>query len=297
MDQVYMKDPYQILDVPRRATADEIKQSYRRMARLRHPDLFPDNPKAEEQFKDIAQAYQLLSDKTQRARFDRGDIDMHGNKLKTARTKKRKSPFDRFHKEKNKSRNAQSNAIKIDGADVEYSLSISFAEASQGVNKHISMTNGKRLKITVPPGTQDQQTLRLKGQGMSGIGGGKSGDALIDIEVRPDPMFQTEGNDVHIDFPVTLPEAVLGAKVEVPTLGGLVTLSIPKGSNTGTILRLKDKGIQTSDKNGNNRQTGDQYVTLRIVLPSKPDKQFIDFVEKWHDEKPYTIPGRNKNAS
>jgi len=291
-----MKDPYKILGTNKSASSDEIKQTYRRMARLRHPDLFPDNPHAEEEFKDIAEAYQLLSDTTLRSKFDRGDIDMHGNRKKSSSKSRRKSPFDRFYKDNKRSESSAKSRIKINGANVEYSLTISFAESCTGVNKHISMTNGKRLKINVPAGTSDQQTLRLKGQGMAGLGGGTSGDALIDIHVLADPTFQLDGNDVHINFPVTLPEAILGTKVDVPTMNGPVTLTVPSGSNTGSILRLKGKGIKTTKPANGDKENGvgDQYVTLRVVLPSKPDQEFKDFIKTWFDEKPYTITGRNK---
>jgi len=290
-----MKDPYKILGTNKSASSDEIKQTYRRMARLRHPDLFPGNPHAEEEFKDIAEAYQLLSDVTLRSKFDRGDIDMHGNRKKSSNSNKRKSPFDRFYKDKKRSEGMVKNRVKINGANVEYSLTISFADSCKGVIKHISMTNGKRLKINVPSGTRDQQTLRLKGQGMAGLGGGTSGDALIDIHVQADPTFQLDGNDVHINFPVTLPEAVLGTKIDVPTMNGPVTLTVPEGSNTGSILRLKGKGIKTNKSvNGDNETIiGDQYVTLRVVLPTKPDQKFKNFIKTWFDEKPYKIPGRN----
>ena len=177
--------------------------------------------------------------------------------------------------------------IKVNGADVEYNLTLSFLDAAKGGEKFISTTNGKRLKVNVPAGISDTKTLRLKGQGMSGFGGGISGDAMVEITVLHDRLFRRVETDILLDLPVTLPEAVLGAKIDVPTIGGIVTMTVPKGSNTGTILRLKSKGLPLPKKTGEPASFGDQYITLQVVLPKDHDKEFIDFVKSWSTKHAY----------
>jgi DnaJ-class molecular chaperone len=283
-----MSDPYKILGVKPGASDAEIKKSYRRLARESHPDLDPGNPKAEERFKDISSAYDLLSDPDTRGKYDRGEIDASG-----ARKKTRGNGFGGFggfnrgNANPFRSGNRKGPGIRVNGADVEYALSLDFLESVKGGTKYISTTNGKRLKVTIPAGIADGATLRLKNQGLPGFGGGKAGDALVDIEVRPDPMFRREETDILTDVPITLPEAVLGAKIEVPTIDGPVTLSVPKGSNTGTILRLKGKGMPLSKGDTKPDQRGDQYVTLKVVLPREQDEELIEFIKKWAAEHPY----------
>ena len=142
------------------------------------------------------------------------------------------------------------------------------------------MANGKRLKVTVPPGTRDGQSLRLRGQGLGGLGGGGDGDALVEIKVKPDPLFRREGDDIHMEIGVGLTEAMLGGRIEVPTLDGPVMMTVPAGSNTGTKLRLKGRGVAWG-----NGQRGDQYATLKVVLPSPPDAELADLVKAWSARK------------
>lgn len=281
-----MKDAYKILGVSQGASADEIKRAYRRLARERHPDLDRDNPWAEDEFKELTAAYEVLSDPDKRGQYDRGEIDATGETTRPRRRSgfgaKAKNPFSKFRQRR------QSTAdIIVDGANVNYALKISFSDAANGAVKHVSMTNGRRLKVTIPAGTKDGQVLRLKGQGMPGIGGGKAGDALVEIQVEPHPMFRPEGADVHLDLPVTLQEAVLGAKITVPTIDGQVSLTIPPASNTGSILRLKGKGLRSTASASGGR--GDQYVTLKVVLPSKPDAELKAFIEKWAGKNVYDV--------
>ena len=280
-----MKDPYRILGVPRTATPGEIKKAYRKLAGKHHPDKDPGNPGAEEKFKDISAAYNLLSDAKKKKSYDRGEIDLGGARpwprSRSGSRQGAKSPFDRFFRH----RAARDGAgVKVRGADVTYTLKVDFIEAARGVTKNVSMTNGKRLAVRIPPGTGDGQVLRLKQQGMGGLGGGESGNAHVTIEVEPHPLFRRDGEDIHIELPVTLSEAVLGAKIEAPTIDGLVSLSVPEGSNTGTSLRLKGKGL-----NGGGKGRGDQYVNLKVVLPNKPDKDLKALVRKWADKHAYSV--------
>ena len=157
-----------------------------------------------------------------------------------------------------------------------YRLAVDFAEAAKGAKKRLTFPDGRSLEVTVPPATEDGQVLRLRGQGQPGARGGPSGDALIEIQVAPHPFFRRDGSDIVVEVPVTLTEAVVGGKITVPTIDGPVTMSIPAGSNSGTKLRLRGKGVATR---GGSR--GDQYVTLRLMLPREPDAALRDFVAKW----------------
>ena len=177
--------------------------------------------------------------------------------------------------------------LKIKGPDVDYDLRVDFMEAAKGAVRHIGMANGKRLKVTIPPGTEDGRILRLKGQGMAGFGGGADGNAFVEILVDPHPVFRRDRNDIHIDVPVTLSEAVLGGNIEAPTVYGVVNVTVPEGSNTGTSLRLKGKGLPGGKKGTGAK--GDAFVHLWVVLPKKPDKAFIRFIEEWGPRKPYKV--------
>jgi len=292
-------DAYALIGVARGADAATIKRAYRKLAREMHPDADPDNPWAEDEFKDLTAAYDILSDAKKRQQYDRGDIDLHGAKQRTrkadgaprksarpsASTTERAKQF--FRDRATKRAGKTSGPMKVDGADVDYGLSVDFMEAAKGATKHVSMTNGKRLKVSIPPGTNDGRVLRLKGQGMSGLGGGKDGDALIEVGVAPHPRFRRENHDIVLDLPVTLPEAVLGAKIQVPTIDGSVNLSVPAGSNSGTRLRLKGKGLASGPKGQGAR--GDQHVVLRVQLPAKADADLKAFAAEWGAKKPYTV--------
>lgn len=285
-----MKDPYDILGVTRHATQDQIKKAYRTLARERHPDRDRDNPWAEEDFKDISAAYRLLSDADARARFDLGGVEPLGARRRTAGPGKRSAHRSaRSFEEGLGTRTGKGHRpVKIDGADVTYDVEIDFLAAVHGTMRSVAMTNGKHLKVSVPAGTRDEQVLRLKGQGMPGFGGGADGDALVTTRVPSHPVFRREGNDVHSEVSVTMQEAVLGGRIETPTVDGPVVLTVPAESNTGTVLRLKGKGIRAGPRRG------DHLATLKVVLPPKSDKEFQDFVQRWGPAHPYGV--RSENA-
>lgn len=287
-----MKDPYAVLGVPPDASPIELKTAYRRLARLRHPDADPANPWAEEDFKELAAAYDLLSDPGRRATFDRIQSGFDGARRArpaTGRGQAAKPQAKKPDTKKPQPKRGRKTAPKIKGGDVEYSLRVDFMEAAKGAVRHITMTNGKRLKITVPAGTDDGRVLRLKGQGMGGFGGGGAGDALVEVMVDPHPLFRRIGKDVHVDVPVTLPEAVLGAKIEAPTVDGTVTVTVPAGSNTGSRLRLRGRGLPIGAEKD---KRGDQIVHVRVVLPKKPDEEFAGFVKKWSGKHGYKVRGK-----
>lgn len=290
-----MKDLYAILGIGRDAPPDEIKRAYRRLARERHPDRHPDNANAEELFKELSAAYAVLSNPRLRVRYDRGEIDANGAPRPRGRSGSRpgprsgpqssaaRDPFSRFRRE-GAARAESGRGIRIDGADVEYAIRISFVEAARGAERTIDMTNGKTVKVAVPAGTRDGQTLRLKGQGMPGLGGGRDGDALVEIGVEQDAAFLADGDDVRAEAMVTLGEAVLGGRIEVATVDGTVTVTIPKGSNSGTQLRLRGKGLVRPDGG-----RGDHYVTIKVILPDQVDSEFVEFVRDWSAKHPYRV--------
>lgn len=283
-----MRDPYELLGVARTASQDDIKKAFRKLVKQLHPDLHPGDKQTEQRFRDVTAAYDLLGDAEKRARFDRGEIDAEG--------KERIDPFARAHAgARARARGGRGGAhagfsaadildevfgrggFRPKGADVSYTLNAGFREAAGGAKKRLRLSDGRTIEVKVPAGTQDGAVLRLKGQGLQGLGGGAAGDALVEIRLEADALFTRHGNDVHLEAPVTVREAVLGASIEVPTIDGKVSVKVPKGSNSGTQLRLKGKGL----RDGATGAHGDQYVRLVVALPDPADPDFTKFVEGW----------------
>jgi DnaJ-class molecular chaperone len=290
-----MRDPYKVLGVERNADADAIKQAYRLLARRYHPDSNPDNPKrAEERFKELSAAYQILSDPHKRASYDRGELNVGvgGNPRARARAaaaaaewaEEASSTFGFFRNRKPKAQRQRS-APKVPGADLSHDLTVEFLEAALGCTKRLELPTDRSLDVRVPAGTASGQVLRLKGQGLPGLGGAEPGDALVTITVQPHPVFRRDGDNIHSTLAITLPEALLGCRVEVPTIHGPVTLEIPASANTDTVLRLKGKGIVRVD--GTSR--GDQLVTLKVILPRERDTALTEFIKEWNAKQGYTV--------
>ena len=283
-------DPYTVLGVKKDASQSEIQQAYRRLAKKLHPDLNPGNKEAEEKFKEVTAAYDLLGDADKRARFDRGEIDASGAERPTRQYYRDfaegASPYtsdagfaDMEGAEDVLSQifgGARRAGMRIRGADLHYRLGLDFLDAVNGGERQITLPDGSLLDVKIPAGTRDGQMLRLRGKGRAGIGDAPPGDALIEIEVRPHRVFVRKGDDIHLDLPISLSEAVLGAKVRVPTPSGTVTMTVPKWANTGAVLRLKGKGVARADGS-----KGDELVTLKVMLPEKPDPELEKFVEHW----------------
>lgn len=300
-----MADPYQLLGVPRSASDEEIKKAYRKLAKKLHPDVNPGDKKVETQFKEVTAAYDFLTDPEKRQRYDRGEIDESGQPRgfggfgqgrRGAAGGRRPGGFgvDEEGGAEDVLRdffgfgNRQRAGMRMRGADVSYQLEVSFLDAVRGGKKRISLTDGKSIDITIPPGTENGQTLRLKGQGLAGAGGAAAGDAFVEVLVADHPLFKRDGFDISIDCPITLPEAVLGATVTVPTIDGKVALKLPKDSNTGTQLRLKGKGILNPKTN----QHGDQYVRFTVILPEQADQELRDAIERWSKKHSYEVRGK-----
>jgi DnaJ-class molecular chaperone len=290
-------DPYQVLGVKREASQEEIQKAYRKLAKKLHPDLNPGNKEAEEKFKEVSAAYDLLSDADKRARFDRGEIDASGAERPRQRYYRDFAEGDGAHVYTSDAgvadmegmddilsgifgeRGRRAGAFRMRGGDVHYRLEVDFLDAINGANRRVTLPDESVLDVTIPPGTRDGQALRLRGKGRPGLNGGPPGDALVEIAVRAHPYFRREGDDIHLDLPVSLTEAVLGAKIKVPTPTGPVTMTVPKDSNTGTLLRLRGKGAPRS-RGGR----GDEYVTLKVVLPEKHDPELASFVGGWSNK-------------
>ncbi len=287
-------DPYTTLGVKKDATQDDIQKAYRRLAKKLHPDLNPGNKIAEDKFKEVSAAYDLLSDSDKRARFDRGEIDASGAERPRQQYYRdfadqggwsaytSNSGFTDFGEFAGTEDilseifGRQGRAGRRRGQDVRYHLELSFLDAINGGKQSIVLPDGTTLDVNIPPGTRDGQILRLKGKGRPALGDGPPGDALIEISVLPHPYFTRKGDDIYLDLPISLKEAVLGAKIKVPTPSGAVTVTVPKWSNTGRVLRLKGRGVPRSDGS-----KGDQYVKLMLMLPEKPDPKLEAFVAGW----------------
>ena len=301
-----MTDLYATLGVARGAGDDEIKKAYRKLAKELHPDRNKDNPKSLERFKEVSSAYAILSDADKRAQYDRGEIDESGQP---------KTPFgfgtggggfargpagggsdfsgdpsdlfsELFGRGQGRARGGgfgfdfdelRSRRPARKGADVAYRLAVPFEAAAKLEPQRISLRNGKTLDLKLPAGFASGRQVKLGGQGETGPGG--AGNALVTLEIAPHRFFVREGDDVRLDLPVRLDEAVLGAKVKVPTVDGPVMLNVPAGSNSGKVMRLRGKGFTRADKS-----RGDQFVTLRVDLPAD-DAELRAFAERWADEK------------
>ena len=294
-------DLYAILAVQRDASAEDIRRAYRALAKKHHPDLNPGNKIAEERFKAIASAYDILGDTDKRGRYDRGEIDAAGAEARPENPSYRGyaegAPGARYRQSAGAGpdmseadlgdlfedlfaggQGPRANAPRR-GRDAGYMLTIDFLDAVTGATKRLSLPDGKGLDVRIPPGIEDGQTMRLKGQGSPGRQGGPAGDALIEIHVAPHRFFRREGRDVHVELPVTMSEAVLGGRIMVPTPTGPVTMTVPRRSDSGARLRLRGRGVAAHG----DQPAGDEFVTLKLVL-GDVDDALETFLRGWSEE-------------
>lgn len=295
-----MRDPYEILGLTRDADEAAIKAAYRKLAKRHHPDLHPGDKKAAERFQELNNANDLLSDPEKRARFDRGEIDAEGHELPPRggfyRDFQGEPGAERYtwHSQGGEAAGfteddiaeffaRQFNArhhggtFRASGGDLNYALTLGFVEAATGTSRRVLLPDGRALDVKIPAGIEDGHTIRLKGQGRPGIGGGPPGDALIEVTVAPHPFFRRVADDVIITLPVSLQEATLGASVSVPTIKGTVKLTIPPASGDGTRLRLRGRGIRT----------GHQFVELKVVVPPGEEPALAEFLRGWKPAHPF----------
>ena len=309
------RDPYQELGVARSTSADDIRKAFRKLAKANHPDTNPGNNEAEERFKRVSAAFDVVGDEVKRRKFDAGEIDADGRETSRGfgggggpwgqpgagfgggpqRGPQRGESFEgvdlgdilgemfggRGQGGRASGAGGGFGGFSQRGADVRARLDIDLLDAIRGGKKRIAFSDGRTIDVTIPKGAQDGQTLRLKGQGSPGRSG--PGDAFIELAVKPHPVFRKDGDVLVMDLPITAYDAVLGGKVEAPTPDGPVTLTVPKGANTGSRLRLKGKGL--NDSQG---RRGDLFARLVVVLPDKPDAELEAFAEAWRQKRPYT---------
>ncbi len=314
-----MRDPYEILGVSRAASAAEIKKAFRKLAKKYHPDQHPDDPKAKEKFAEVNTAYEIVGDKDKRGQFDRGEIDAEGKPRFQgfegfdpgafrsagggaggpggARTFRWSTGGQRGGSDFSTDdllneilggfgRRAAGEAPRGGGArggtgrgqDAMAAVAVTLEQLARHEKVRVDLPTGRTVELTVPAGTGAGQQIRLKGQGYPSPLGGPNGDALVTVEFVPHPRFRVEGADLRLELPVSLDEAVLGAKVRVPTLEAPVTMTVPANSSSGRALRLKGKGLPRADGT-----RGDLLVSLRIVLPEKPDAELQALMQRWRD--------------
>ena len=302
------QDPYSVLGVAKTASDEEIRKAYRKLAKQYHPDRNAGDDKAEAKFKEISGAFDIVGDKEKRGKYDRGEIDADGNERPTMHRgpygQGGAGPFrQRTYYSSHDARGGPGGPGGMDdlgdifadffgrggggggrarsapqrGEDIRYRLTIDFLDAARGVTKRVKLQDGRTVDVNIPEGLRDGQTLRLKGRGGKGVAGGPDGDVLVEVSVRSHPVYQLNGDDLTLDLPISLKEAVLGGKVEVPTLSGPVTIKLPPNTSSGKSFRLREKGL----KNPKTGEHGDLYARIRIVLPEEADPALTNFIDNW----------------
>ncbi|MDF2231821.1 J domain-containing protein [Albimonas sp. CAU 1670] len=313
-------DPYQVLGVAKTATEKEIRAAWRKLAKATHPDLNPGDAEAEARFKRIGAAWDILGDPQTRARFDRGEIDGAG--AETPREEywrhhaggpggerydasggyddfaDMSEVFAEMFRRRGQQAGGQGphggpyggphgegrarSGPRMRGGDLRLALEVEFLDAVYGATRRLRLPDGQAFEVTIPAGVREGEVVHLPGQGLPGFNGGPNGDALVEVSIRPHPVFSRDGDDILLELPITLDEAVLGAKVEVPTVTGKVTMTLPAGTSSGKTLRLRGKGVKPAG-----RPAGDQKVSVKIVMPETIDPELAEFMGRWKASHAY----------
>lgn len=289
-----MTDPYETLGLDRSASAQDVKARFKKLARKHHPDLHPGDAGAEGRFKDITTANDLLGDPERRRRFDAGEIDPAGVERPRRQTYRdfaeapaagthaaqdgfgSREDLDAFLRQAFGS-GSRSRGGPARGEDLSYALPVDFLDAVNGASRAITLPDGRTLNVVIPEGSSDRQMLRLKGQGGRGFDGGSPGDAFVELHVAPHAFFRRRDDDILLEAPVTLHEAVLGGRIDVPTISGIVSLAVPKGAAMGPALRLRGKGAL----NPRTGARGHQFVTLKLQPPGGDEPELEAFLQGW----------------
>lgn len=293
-------DPYKVLGVAKDASQAEIKKAYRKLAKALHPDLHPGDKAKQAQFQAATAANDIIGNADTRKRFDAGEIDASGQERPQRqyyREHAAADPQGRYDSAagygdfedlsdvfsdlfgaRGQARTGRTQGFAARGGDARYHLQVSFMDAAVGGKRAVPLPDGTTIDLNIPAGVRDGQTLRLRGKGQPGVGGGPAGDALVELAVAAHPVFTRDGNDIEVELPIGFDEAVLGAKIDVPTLSGKVSMTIPKGASTGQRLRLKGRGVKPAKG-----AAGDQYVRLKVVTPQKPDVEMEAIAQRWRD--------------
>lgn len=307
------KDYYQVLGLERSASQDEIKKTFKKLARQYHPDLHPNDKVAEEKFKAISEAYEVLSDDKKRKQYDQygsfdfgdkgpqnpfnqgfwqsagfaesdlndifGDMFGFGSAKQTRRNRSAHfdfegSPFGRQGAQQSRQ-----------GQDIQWTLPLDFIEAAQGCEKQILLTDGKKVKVKIPSGVDNGSKIRLRGKGNPGVAGGQDGDLIIEMKVAEHPFFKRDKDDIHLDVEISVMEALLGAKISLPTLSGNIDLKIPAHSQSGQVLRLKNRGIP----NAKTQESGHQYVHLLVKIPQNISDEDLNTLQEIFSKYPLPL--------
>ncbi len=295
-------DPYSALGVAKDASEAQIKKAYRRIAKECHPDLKPGDAEAEAKFKAAAAAYDLLKDPEKRGQYDRGEIDASGQERpqqqyyrdyaeaagnpyrgRQADPDDMSDIFAEFMRGRGGYGQQRTHEFHAPGHNRAYSLQISFLDAVFGASQKLTLPDGDRIEVKIPAGITDGQTIRLRGKGDPGFGEGPPGDALVTVSVAKHPIFDRQGDDIHITLPITIDEAILGGKVPAPTIDGGVNVSVPAGTSSGKTLRLRGKGV----KKRGSTERGDQLIELTITMPDQIDDALKQFMETWRESHRY----------
>lgn len=299
-----MRSPYNILGVEKSASQADVKKAYRALAKKYHPDQNKGDQRIAERFKEVSAAYHILGDTERRGKYDRGEIDENGNERATgfggaagAARARRSADFDFDEAEGifsdffrftggnrrrtstgptgNRAHRPFGGGTRTKGLDISYEMTIGFEESITGGTRRLTLNDGRNLDIKIPIGIKDGQVIRLPGQGGPAVGGSAKGDALLQIHVAKHPYYRREGNDIHLELPISIDEAILGGDIEVPTPRGKLTVRVPKNSSTGTRLRLKEKGVKTKS------DTGHMYITLKMMAPQTRDPELEQALKNW----------------